>query len=474
VSQFDISTFLAEQKQAQETKLSSLRKNQFRELLERFDQDQEESLLRMTEEQKEEHLKLQHEAIIGVPASVKKLKDLIAHFISTNKLSDIEYPSFYKTITEAVFHERYGMGPLSTWYNHANSQAAQVIGTDIYYEIEGRKILQKVKFDSLAKVEDICRALTMKDATSRLNERNPSLEVDMYDGTRATITIPPLTQVPTITLRHFIVSDFSLEFQASKGTIPADSIPLFRALARTRPNIIVSGPVRSGKSTFLKTLYAERDEADTCICIETHFELFLKRDFPKRAVIEFQAKETDLTHKVFPTTLRMDGTYYIIGEIRGIEGDLYLTGCERGSSGCLGTHHDTYAVNVPSLIARHVVDVYPNRNYHQELLRAAHNIDYVITMEELRDGSKKVTSVQEVRLNPYTLEIASVTIMEYDFDLEDWVYHADVDEILLKKMKKYDRDFTKVFLSTLQRLAAEKPNPNSALQRAAESGGRAR
>src|SRR5690606_12610955 len=141
-------------------------------------------------------------------------------------------------------------------------------------------------------------------------------------------------------------------------------------------------------------------------CIEKgNFELFLRRDFPNRPVIEMRGTEDELLHEVFPVTLRQDVTYYIVAEVRSIEAELFLAGGERGASGCMATYHTSFAVNIPGLIARHVVDAYPSRSYRQELIRAAEVIDYVITMEEMEDEiTKKVTSVQEVRLDPFTHE----------------------------------------------------------------------
>jgi pilus assembly protein CpaF len=457
-TRFNIARYLDEQDyKPSEITSKSIKNESFRDLIDHFDQDMQEQFKAMTDEEKLDQLQFQHEAIIGVPQSVQYMKDRIKDYVLKRGLSKTDFPSYYSDLTDAIFHERYGLGPLSTWYRYPKSEAAQVIGTNIYYSLAEGKKLQKEQFDSLDRVYDICNALTMKNATARLNESNPHLEIDMYDGTRVTIDIPPRTQVPVITFRRFVVSEFTLEYQSSRSTIPAEAIPVLRAIARTRANIIISGPVRSAKSSFLKTLYAERNEEDTAIVIEKIFELYLRRDFPKRPIIEYQASNEKELDEIFAGTLRHDGTYWIIGEIRSIEADLYLRGCERGSSGCLGTHHSTYAENVPGLIARHVVDAYPGRNYRQELIRAAQEIDYVITMEELRDGVRKLTSINEVCLDPYTHEVSTVTIMEFNADSDDWFYHDHVSDKLFKKMKKYSLKHATIFQNTLGDLAKSKP-----------------
>src|SRR5690606_2964674 len=132
-------------------------------------------------------------------------------------------------------------------------------------------------------------------------------------GTRVTLTIPPRTLIPTIVFRRFVVNKFSFEEQAKKKTIAEQDIPLFRILAKARLNVIIAGHVESGKSTMLKTMYAERPKDLVSLLIEEHPESFLKRDFPDRLVHEFSIKDQEI-EKTLRTILRFDHDYVIMQE----------------------------------------------------------------------------------------------------------------------------------------------------------------
>ncbi|MDA8213566.1 MAG: ATPase, T2SS/T4P/T4SS family [Clostridia bacterium] len=404
----------------------------------------------------EKRIELQHQAIIGDPKAVKYMKDEILDFLRSNNLTNTPHPQYYDDLTDAIFHELYGLGPLATWQKYPKSQSAQIIGTRIYYD-DGVKQLRPERFESIERVEGVVRALTMKDSRSCINDYMPELELDMYDGTRVSIMIPPRVKQHTITFRRFVVKNFSLAHQVELGTIPEEAIPVIRALAKTRPNTVIAGPVRSGKSTLMTTLKSERNPADTVVCIENHFELAWSQHFPNQPIIEIQSMGHDL-HKIFPYTLRQDPTWGALGEVREREAECALLLCERGSSGLLCTYHLTSPWNIPGQWARLTMQISPNRTYQSEVIRIAENIDFIIVMEELENSNyKRVTSVVEVVLDPYSLEVSTHEIMRYDRNTDTWSYKCDLSQGLINKMRKYDSRQTDILIDTLKALESKKP-----------------
>jgi len=402
-----------------------------------------------------ERLKLQHKAIIGEPKAVKVIKDEIMDFIRANNLLNTMYPSCYKDLADAVFHEVYGWGPLARWWELNNSQSALVLGTQIFYD----GVLQKERFSSNERVWELIHSLTLKDARSRVNEQNPDLEVEMFDGTRVSISVPPRGHEYEITFRKFILSDFSLENLSILGTIPEEALPLFQGLARGLPNTLIVGPVRSGKSHTLKAFVHERFKQQNFVVVslEKHFELALRKMLPFAPIIEKQAADDEL-HEIFPTILRKDLDFGIMGEIRSVEAECAMLLCERGTRGFLGTFHIKYPHNIPGSWARLIMDRFPNRNYPAEVMRVAENIDIVIVQEELPDKSKKrVTSVVELRFEPYTLQISTHEIMKYNACNDSWTYKCDLSEKLLNNMLSASPEYTKTLISTLKTLEYQKP-----------------
>ncbi|MDT3697885.1 MAG: ATPase, T2SS/T4P/T4SS family [Thermincola sp.] len=402
-----------------------------------------------------ERLELQHRAIIGDPRAVKIFKDEIAEFIRANNLSNTGFPQCYTDLPGAVFQEVYGWGPLARWWDEPRSQSALVLGTQIFYD----GVLQNERFSSPDRVWELIHSLCLKDAASRINSHQPDLEVEMYDGTRVSISIPPRGLEYEITFRKFILEDFSLENLVHLGTIPEEALPVFQGLARGLPNTLFVGPVRSGKSHTLKAFVHERfmERSYTVVSMETHFELALRKMLPFEPIIEKQAREDEL-HEIFKTVLRKDLDFGIMGEIRGIEAECAMLLCERGTKGFLGTFHISRPHNIPGSWARLILDKFPNRNYAAELMRVADNIDIVLVQEELSDRSKKrIKSVVELRFDPLTLQVSTHEIMRYSPADDRWGFRFDLSNSLLERMAAASPKSVKPMIQCLKRLEDENP-----------------
>lgn len=404
----------------------------------------------------QERLAMQHDAIIGIPRAVSYFKDEITDFLRKRNLLKVSYPEHFHNLTDAIFHNLFGLGPLAVWYNYPTSQAAHVIGKQIFFEIEQKLVKQSIEFDSTDRVAELVRALTLKDQRSRINQYNPKLEVDMVDGTRVTMFVPPLSRHISITFRRFIVSKLTFEDQASRHTIPGEAVEIFRALNQTRPNMIIAGPVKSGKSTMLNTFYGEREHEQKVVCVEKHAELKLGDHYPGRPLDELVATEEELL-KLFPSILRTDFLYLIVGELRSVEAELCMLGCERGSTGLLTTYHTKHAHNIPGQLARLILDSFPNRRFEAELVRVAENIDIVIVMDELPDKSKRVECISELRLDPVSLRVSAHELIKFDETLNAWVYKCDLSNPLVNKLYKNDPHWAEILINSLKDLESRYP-----------------
>ena len=402
-----------------------------------------------------ERLSLQHRAIIGDLKSVKVIKDEIMDFIRANNLLNTNFPTCYKDLATAVFHEVYGWGPLARWWDISDSQSALVLGTQIFYD----GVLQKERFSSSERVWELIHSLTLKESRARINEYTPDLEVEMYDGTRVSISIPPRGHEFEITFRKFLLDEFSLDKLVDLGTFPREALPLFKGLARSLPNTLMVGPVRSGKSHTLKAFVNERfqEKTYTVVSLERHFELALRKMLPLAPIIEKQAADAEL-HDIFPTVLRKDLDFGIMGEIRSIEAECAMLLCERGTRGFLGTFHINYPHNIPGSWARLILDKFPNRNYFAEVMRVAENIDIVIVQNELNEKTKKrITSIVELRFDPFTLQVSTHEILKYDYENDSWTYKFDLSERLVQKMLQISPQSTQNMIDTLKQLGDKKP-----------------
>jgi len=463
---FDIGDYIAKHSRAVDTdkyknnlliyKKDSVNVTEFKEVVRRVEQHFNAKFDSNDTEKTQERLRMQHEAITGVKKAISFYKNEITDFLRKENLLQSSFPSYYHSLTDAIYHDLYGLGPLVTWYDYPNSQAAHIMGTSIFFEIGDRLIKQTVEFENIDRVKELVRALVLKDSHSQINEYNPKLEISMEDGSRVTMFVPPLSRQISITFRRFVVSKLTFEDQAMKSTIDKQAISLFRALSIIRPNTGITGPVKSGKSTFLNTVYGERNHDQKIVCVEKHYELGLGLHYPGRPLDELVATEQQLLN-LFPSILRTDFIYLIVGELRSVEAELCMLGAERGSMGLLFTFHNTFPVNIPGQIARLILDAFSNRKYESELVRAADNINIIITMEQMEDKSKKVTGVLEVRLDPVSLLISVHEIIRYDDITDTWQYKFDVSEQLLKRLRKNNSKWTETFINELKRLERLSP-----------------
>lgn len=406
-----------------------------------------------------EWLDRQHRAVIGDASAVRYFIEEIQKVIRDRNITFSNYPSFYGSLSEAIFHEVWGLSVLAKWENYKDSEAAVIHGTSLWIDFgKGNGFeLQQERFASDSVVERVKRAFIHRREDSVINRENPELEIEREDGSRITMIQAPRSRTNYVMLRRFVVDSYTLEDQAKRDTIPYEDIPIYRAIARTLPNTIVAGRVRSAKSTFMKTLIGERDRKQVGAVLEKHFELALSEHFPGRLFFEIQSTEGDL-HKAIPRILRMEHDYVVIGEIRSLEIEAYLQSTERGERGAISTYHLTDVHRVIEQLTRHTLDEFPTRRFEVELERVASAIDIVITMASDRDRSKKrVTGVAEIHFDEKTKSYSVHELVKLNPLTKTYHYSDKISPRLLRLMAIENLEETKTLLKTLQKRAKESP-----------------
>ncbi|NLP52200.1 ATPase, T2SS/T4P/T4SS family [Bacillus sp. RO1] len=404
-----------------------------------------------------EYLERQHKAIIGDEAAIGYFIAEIERVLRDKNITSTDHPSYFETLSQAVFHEVWGLSVLAKWDIYPESEACCVRGTQLWIDINGQFVRQAEEFESIHRVERIKRAFLIRSAETVLNRENPEVELEKEDGSRITMIQPPRSKDNYIMLRRFTVNQFTLEDQASFDTIPFKDVPLYRALSRAMPNTIVAGRVRSAKSTFMKTLIGERNPQYVGACLEKHFELALSKHFKDRLFFEIQAKEGDL-HNAIPRLLRMEHDYIVIGEIRSLEIEAFNISTERGERGALSTYHLTDVQDIVEQLARHTLDEFPTRRFEVEVQRIAKNLDIIISMAADRDRKRKrVIGVTEVVFDTKTGEHTTVDLIRYSRLSRKYYYSSNISKRLLRLMAEENMEETKILYSLLKQREEESP-----------------
>lgn len=396
-------------------------------------------------------LERQHKAVIGDKGAMSYFINKINEVLRKHNITTKDYPDFYDSLGDAIFHEVWGVSILHKWDKMPFSEAAVIRGTELWIDVNGKFQKQLEEFESVEAVERVKRAFTMRLKDAVINEQNPALEIEREDGSRITMIQKPLGRENYIMFRRFVVKNMSLEEQANLETISEDDIPFFRALSRTMVNTIFAGRVRSAKSTFMKTMLRERDPSYVAAVMEKHFELDLSRQFKDRLVFETQAKEGDL-HRVVPMLLRMEHDFIVVGEIRSLETEGYLQACERGERGAYSTYHLTRINNIVAQITRHILDEFPNRNFENELERVARNIDIIVTLSADRDRRKKrVIGVSEVIWDEALRTHCTQDLIRYSPVTNQYYYSSNISKELLVLMADESFEDAKILFNHLRR-----------------------
>jgi len=128
-------------------------------------------------------LERQTKALIGIPDHVNYFKDLICKYLEDNGKLGVPYPKWYKSLTDGIFHEVWGLAGISAWMDMPESSSAKIIGERIYYLIDGKMVLQQQRI-SAQRFNALKKALLL--LRPEISQNSPNIEILMYSGQRVT------------------------------------------------------------------------------------------------------------------------------------------------------------------------------------------------------------------------------------------------------------------------------------------------
>jgi len=421
-----------------------------------FDQRLEKA---RTKEEKKRYLQQQHRATMGYPEEVEDIKTIIQQQIDLLKMHDVPYPNIYRNLVDALYHETWGFGVVSVWYErYPEIGKCRVNGREIRYKRLNEKHRTHEQYQDLKDVYRLIDNLMRNDDGEVMTREKPYAELQLYDGTRVTITQPPMCRVPTIVFRRGNVEQYTLYQQADLRTISREAIPVYRMLVRCGLKIILTGEPGTGKSTFLMSLFMETDPNLVTVTAENAWELNLKARFPDRDITEFEGNDETMVPIIFPRTLRMDPQQYLIGEVREVEAPMFKEACANTTGFVATTMHEKDSTNVPGTLARKELRHTEGLNYRVSLTDYANHIDFVLVFETDEDGiTLRNTEIAEIQFNPLDLSVISRRIMW--FDGSKWCFADGIDDRLERRLIKKDRRAFEEGMAKLNELVADFPIP---------------
>ncbi len=412
-------------------------------------------------------LRIQKKAIIGYENEVSYFKSRIREFILKNGAEQAAFPDWYESLEDGIYQENWGLAGASEWFTakYSESSSAKIIGDRIYFLEEGQMCLKPQRI-SKERREQLIRAFLLLTPEERLDKE--SHEVYMLDGTRVTIYGGSLTKKgqDVIIFRRYIIPNYSFEEQAARGTIPGDSIPLFKTMVSLGFNIAFTGAVRTAKTTFLSTWQSYEDRSLEGVLVETDPEIPIHTLMPDAPILQLIADNDKLKY-LSKNLLRSDADYFILAEARdGIALDTAVKVASKGTRRMKITFHAREPLDFCYDVAFEIVKSLGG-DLDSIARKVAISFDYIFHFIQLKNkNQKRLKSIYELSLDRSSQQIVMKQICAYDQKSDDWHWEYSIGEDKQKLGEEENYQALDAFHTALERLASQEERRNKNADRA--------
>ena len=315
-------------------------------------------------------------------------------------------PADREALAQAVYDQRYGLGPLAGYLRDPQVENVDVNGCDevwVTYATGERVIGLPVASSDGELITMIRNWAARGGQTARdFSAASPLVSVALAGGARLTATMS-VTPRPCASLRRHGHLDVSLPRLVQLGTIDATLARFLAAAVQSRCNIIVTGGVNAGKTTLLRGLAAEIAPGERVATLESEYELFLHGTRQHPDVIAFEAREPNSEgaggislHDLIAHALRHNPQRILVGEVRRSEIMPMLEAMNSGQEGSMCTLH----ANSPGEAFDRIL-ILGLRGGLSLAERAIHilvgmAVDLVVHVRKRHDGKRTVRQVSEI------------------------------------------------------------------------------
>lgn len=377
-------------------------------------------------EKRENLLELQKKAIMGEAAEKEYFLARIRSFLKENGISYVDYPDWYESPEEAVYHELWGLAGLAEWFTDAwhESSSAKIIGDRIYF-MRGGRMVKRPQTISKERRSQLLRALLLNSPREKTGR--DYYEVYMPGGTRVTAFRNGIVKdgEDIIIFRRYVVQCYTFEEQAMRGSIDLPMIDRFKEMVRRGVSVAFVGEIRSGKTTFLSTWQSYEDPSLEGVLVETDPEIPLHEIMPDAPIVQIVA-DGERMENIVKSLMRSDAQYFCFGEARdGVALNTALRIAERGGKRMKMTFHITDPFDFPFDVASEIVFTYGGSvAYHA--LRAASAFEYILHFGCGKNREeKKLLGIYKMDANKEARKIRISCECLYDKESESWIYSGD-------------------------------------------------
>ena len=309
---------------------------------------------------------------------------------------------------------------------------------DIFFERDGKIEKYDKEFESREMLLDVVQRIAAR-GNKIVNEALAIVDTRLDDGSRVNIVMNPIAiEGPAVTIRKFYDNPLTMERLIALGAVTQEAAQFLKGLVTARYNIFISGGTGSGKTTFLNALSNYIPKNERIITIEDSAELKL---MGVDNLVRLEARNANMEGKNVVTirdmiraSLRMRPDRIIVGEVRGGEALDMLQAMGTGHDGSLSTGHangaDEMMLRLETMVLMAVdmpIDAVRNQ--------IAAGIDIVVHLGRMRDGSRKVIKIAEIKGRDAKGNIRLNTLYEYVTE------EVDEDGRVIGELKRTKNEF---------------------------------
>ncbi len=315
-------------------------------------------------------------------------------------------PAELEALAQAVYDQRYGLGPLAAYLRDRDVENVDVNGCDrvwVTYSTGERVAAPPIAASDEALADMIRTWATRGGQTARdFSAATPMVNVGLSGGARLTGTMS-VTPRPCLSLRRHGQLSVTIGDLIKLGTLDQVTAAFLAAAVKGRCNIIVTGGVNAGKTTLLRALASEISPSERIATLETEYELFLHERDQHPDVIAFEAREANSEgagsvslHDLIAHALRHNPHRILVGEVRRGEIMPMLEAMNSGQEGSMCTMHANSPVEVFDRIL-----ILGLRGGLALTERAIHilvgmAVDLIVQVRRSYDGRRTVRFVSEI------------------------------------------------------------------------------
>ncbi len=321
-----------------------------------------------------------------------------------------ECPSLPVTLREEiagdVFNRIFGLGPIESLLKDPEVTDILIQDTHVLIVRNGRKEEMGEVFLNLEEVKKVIDRIVSYRG-KKVDMLTPSLDIDLYDGSRCHIIIPPASDRIYLSIRKHTCANRTLDELIQQGMLSSDDAFLLQKAIRTeRKNVLVSGSTGAGKTTLINSLAKLIPENHIVVVIEDTPELSLPQ--PYRRYLRTREKSTEGAEAITQAqlliySLRMNPDRIILGEVRDpLAAYELIHVLNTGHSGSLSTIHADSAADALWRLENLALEYSRGLNLVAIRRQIARVINLIVHIKAVEDEAgnivrRKITEILEVK-----------------------------------------------------------------------------